>query len=72
MRSSDKEDFRNLIETKVPCEICSKKGNEWLTDARKKLHFYDAENAQPASLTVNLTAKELEELAQDEPTIYTK
>jgi len=72
MRSSGKEDFRNLIETKVPCEICSKKGNEWLTDARKKLHFYDAENAQPASLTVNLTAKELEELAQDEPTIYTK
>jgi len=72
MRSSGKEDFRNLIETKVPCEICSKKGNEWLTDARKKLHFYDAENAQPASLTVNLTAEELEELAQNEPTIYTK
>ena len=72
MRSSGKEDFRNLIETKVPCEICSKKGNEWLTDARKKLHFYDAENAQPASLTVNLTAEELEELAQNEPTNYTK
>ncbi|WP_438995579.1 hypothetical protein [Poseidonia sp.] len=72
MRNSAKEDFRNLVETKVPCEICSKKGNEWLNDARKKLHFYDAKNDQPASLTVNLTAEELEELAQNEPTNYTK
>ena len=72
MRSSGKEDFRNLIETKVPCEICSKKGNEWLTNARKKLHYYDAENPQPASLTINLTAEELKELAQNKPTKYTK